>query len=55
MYSTPQIMQEKPQVAGFLNYVLTNVNEEIRPVGYFPMSEEAINEEKREFLEATGQ
>jgi hypothetical protein len=42
-------------VAGFLNYVLTNVNEEIRPVGYFPMSEEAINEEKREFLEATGQ
>jgi len=55
MYSTPQIMQDKPQVAGFLNYVLTNVNEEIRPVGYFPMSEESINEEKREFLEATSQ
>ncbi len=55
MYSTPQIMQEKPQVAGFLNYVLTNVQDEVRAVGYFPIAEASINEEKREFLEATGQ
>jgi ABC-type phosphate transport system substrate-binding protein len=27
MYSTASIMNEKPQVAAFLNYVLNNVND----------------------------
>ena len=45
------------QLAVALRRVLPELlaDEEIRPVGYFPMSEEAINEEKREFLEATSQ
>lgn len=38
MYSTAGILQEKPQVADFLNFVLTYVNEEIVDVGYFPAS-----------------
>ena len=32
------IMQDKPQVADFINFYLTNVNEEIVDVGYFPAS-----------------
>ena len=38
MYSTAGILHEKPQVADFLNFVLTYVNEEIVDVGYFPAS-----------------
>ena len=38
MYSTAGILNEKPQVADFLNFVLTYVNEEIVDVGYFPAS-----------------
>lgn len=54
MYSTADIMREKPQVAAFLNFVLTHVNEEIRDVGYFPASTEALNASKRTWLEAMG-
>ena len=39
MYSTAEIMQEKPQVAAFLNFMVTYVNEEVVDVGYFPASE----------------
>ncbi len=38
MYSTAAILHEKPQVADFLNFVLSYVNEEIVGVGYFPAS-----------------
>lgn len=38
MYTTPTILRDKPQVAAFLNFVLTYVNEEIIDVGYFPAS-----------------
>jgi phosphate transport system substrate-binding protein len=53
MYSTEEIMQEKPQVAAFLNFILTYVNEEIREVGYFPASEEALEQARRDWLDAT--
>lgn len=43
MYSDAQILADKPQVAAFLNYVLTNVNDEIVDVGYFPASARALN------------
>jgi hypothetical protein len=43
MYSTANIMNEKPQVAGFLNYVLNNVNDLIGDVGYFPASTDSLN------------
>jgi phosphate transport system substrate-binding protein len=34
-------MAEKPQVAEFINFYLTYVNEEVVSVGYFPASEGA--------------
>ena len=37
-------MQEKPQVAGFIHFVLSFVNEEIVDVGYFPASEADMTE-----------
>lgn len=43
MYSDAQILADKPEVAAFLNYVLTNVNSEIVEVGYFPASNRALN------------
>jgi ABC-type phosphate transport system substrate-binding protein len=43
IYSDPKIMAEKPQVADFINFYLTFVNDEIGPVGYFPASEAALN------------
>jgi phosphate transport system substrate-binding protein len=55
MYTTAEIMQEKPQVAAFLNFYLTYVNEEIIDVGYFPASEDALNAAKLDWLEAMGQ
>jgi phosphate transport system substrate-binding protein len=36
IYSDAKIMQEKPQVAAFIYFYLTNVNSEIVSVGYFP-------------------
>jgi len=36
MYSDAKIIQEKPQVAAFLYFYLSNVNDNIVDVGYFP-------------------
>ncbi|RPI84074.1 MAG: PstS family phosphate ABC transporter substrate-binding protein [Chloroflexi bacterium] len=50
LYSDAQIMQSKPQVADFLNFYLTYVNDEILSVGYFPASDAAIEEAKQAWL-----
>ncbi|MBX3001826.1 MAG: PstS family phosphate ABC transporter substrate-binding protein [Caldilineaceae bacterium] len=42
IYSAPSILCEKPQVAGFVNFYLTYVNEEVIRVGYFPADENAL-------------
>ncbi len=55
IYSDAGIMQSKPQVAAFINFYLTHVNEEIEDVGYFPASVEALNRSKAHWLEAMGQ
>ena len=55
IYSDAGVMQEKPQVASFINFYLTHVNEVIGEVGYFPASVEALNEAKQAWLEAMGQ
>ncbi len=55
LYSDAKIMQNKPQVAAFLNYFLTYVNEEILDVGYFPASQEALDAAKQAWLKAMGQ
>ena len=52
MYSDPGIMQTKPQVAAFLNFVLTYVNDEIVDVGYFPASDDALNRSRQNWLDA---
>jgi phosphate transport system substrate-binding protein len=53
LYTTKAIMAEKPQVAAFLTYVLTNVDSVIEDVGYFPTSVEALNKAKLDLLAAT--
>ena len=52
IYSDAGIMQEKPQVAAFINFYLTYVNDEIVDVGYFPASEDALNAAKLAWLNA---
>lgn len=41
IYSDATIMAEKPQVAAFINFYLSFVNEEVLRVGYFPPSQQA--------------
>jgi phosphate transport system permease protein len=43
IYSSEQILKDKPQVAAFINYYLTHVNEEIDDVGYFPASADSLS------------
>ena len=52
LYSDANILKEKPQVAAFINFFLTYVNEEIENVGYFPASQEALDGAKQTFLDA---
>jgi phosphate transport system substrate-binding protein len=52
IYSDAGIMQAKPQVAAFINFYLSNVNEIITEVGYFPASQAALNSAKQAYLDA---
>jgi len=52
LYSDAAIMKEKPQVAAFINYYLTNVNDLITEVGYFPASDEAMRASRLAWLDA---
>ena len=54
IYSATGILQEKPQVAAFVNYYLTNASEVVTEVGYFPVSTKALNEAKQTWLDALG-
>ena len=42
LYTTAKILTDKPHVAAFLNHYMTNVNQEIGAVGYFPAAEETM-------------
>ncbi len=44
IYSSTEIMQEKPQVSSFIFFYITNVVDEILDVGYFPVSEDQAQE-----------
>jgi len=55
IYSTAKIMSEKSQVASFINYYLTHVNEVISKVGYFQASAQALDASKNTWLQAMGQ
>jgi phosphate transport system substrate-binding protein len=48
-------MTEKPQVADFINFYLTYVNDEIDKVGYFPASNAALNGTRMALLKALAQ
>lgn len=54
IYSDATIMAEKPQVAAFINFYLTNINDVIEEVGYFPASVEAQNAARQAYLDAVG-
>ena len=53
IYSARNILTEKPQVAAFVNFYLTNVNNEIVDVGYFPASAAALNQARQSLLDAS--
>ncbi|HRQ40037.1 MAG TPA: PstS family phosphate ABC transporter substrate-binding protein [Chloroflexota bacterium] len=52
IYSDAGIMAAKPQVAAFINFYLTYVNDEVVDVGYFPASDDALNLAKFNWLNA---
>jgi len=54
IYSDTTIMTEKPQVAAFIHFYLSFVNEEIVDVGYFPASEAALQTSLDNFWAALG-
>lgn len=54
IYSDPQIMQDQPHIASFIDYYLTHINEVIDEVGYFPASDEALEEARQNWMSATG-
>ena len=53
VYADAGIIMEKPQVGSFLSYYLSNVNNVIGDVGYFPANEFALNFAKLEILALT--
>lgn len=52
IYSAAEILAEKPQVAAFINYYLTNAPEVVTEAGYFPVSTETYNASKQLWLDA---
>jgi phosphate transport system substrate-binding protein len=52
MYTDDDIIAEKPQVAAFLNFVVSDVNSYIGDVGYFPANPAALYGAKATLLQA---
>lgn len=52
IYSDEQIMRTKPQVAAFIDFYLSYVNEEIVKVGYFPANDEELEKGRQAWLKA---
>ena len=52
IYSDAGIMAEKPQVAAFINFYLTYVDEEIERVGYFPAEGSVLEAARQSLLNA---
>ena len=55
IYSSNEIMQEKPQVSAFIYFYITNVADEILDVGYFPVSEGKAQENLDAWHAAVGE
>jgi len=54
IYSDAKILQEKPQVAAFIYFYLSNVNDNIIDVGYFPAPEVDATASMDAWTSATG-
>ncbi|AFZ23579.1 ABC-type phosphate transport system, periplasmic component [Cylindrospermum stagnale PCC 7417] len=54
IYADVKAIQQRPEVKGFVNYYLTNVNEEIPNLGYFPVKATVLDESKTKFLQVKG-
>ena len=54
IYTTADIMMDKPQVAAFVNFYLTYVDEEVVDVGYFPANQAVLDAAKQAWLDAVG-
>ncbi len=54
IYSDAKIMTEKPQVAAFIYFYLTNVNDNILDVGYFPAPAADLEAALAAWMEALG-
>jgi len=52
IYSTADVMAEKPEVNAFINFYLTNVNDAVEDVGYFASSNRALNLARLRWLAA---
>lgn len=52
LYTAPSILKEKPQVAAYIVYYLTNVNRVIKKVGYFPAPQADLDAAKNAVLDA---
>src|SRR5690606_7436338 len=55
IYSDATVLKEKPQVAASVNVYLTFVNEEVVDAGYFPASDEALNEARQRCMDAVAE
>lgn len=55
IYSSTEILQEKPQVSAFIYFYLSNVANEILDVGYFPVSDAKLQEALDNWASAVGQ
>ena len=53
LYSDATILKEKPQAAAFIYFFLTNVNDEIGDVGYFPANDAVLSGGMDAWKEAT--
>ncbi len=53
IYTTQEELELKPQVAAFVNYYLNNVNQQILEIGYFPVSDETLQESQEQWERAT--
>jgi len=54
IYSDAKILEEKPQVAAFIYFYLTHVDDEITDVGYFPAPDAELQAAIDAWTSATG-
>ena len=52
IYTSPEVMTQKPNVAAYLNYYLSNVNGLIEEVSYFPASTSELEQGRETWLAA---